>query len=265
MKTQRLVWVLVSSAALTLPGAVAPETVMAAAPSTPAAPAFAADAGVTGVQILQTAGAVAMSLGDPAPTLIQHNAQPVSRAQANRVASGAVVSGDEPSYLVVARGRFSGGNAPRPSGAAGFGGSVLTIVINAATGQVTDTGLGDRVPDLAALGQVATDVVASPAERPSAARASGRQAIGTVRLRVVFAGGPPAPGTGYVAGTVTISTRAGHPVRRVRVAAGHSASVRLRPGLYRLSSGDSSCKSRLIRVRARRRTTADVETGCNIP
>jgi hypothetical protein len=106
--------------------------------------------------ILRIARAAAAQAGDPSPTLIQHSAG--SRARANLIDSGAIVPGRQWSYLIAERGHFVLNNAPTPSGASALSGSVLTQIVNATTGQITDGGVSDRYPNLARLGPVRTDL-----------------------------------------------------------------------------------------------------------
>jgi hypothetical protein len=106
--------------------------------------------------ILRIARAAAAQAGDPSPTLIQHSAG--SRARANVIDSGAIVPGRQWSYLIAERGHFVLNNVPTPPGAAAPSGSVLTQIVNAITGQITDGGVSNRYPDLARLGPVRTDL-----------------------------------------------------------------------------------------------------------
>jgi hypothetical protein len=89
--------------------------------------------------------------------LIQHSAG--TRAEANLVASGDLVPGTQTSYLIAERGHFVLNDAPIPPGAHAPSGSVLTLIVNAATGQITDLGVSNTCPDLAKLGPVTTDRV----------------------------------------------------------------------------------------------------------
>jgi hypothetical protein len=107
-------------------------------------------------QIIQVAMAAANGAGDPDPTLIQHSEG--TREKANLIDSGDIVPGQRWSYLIAERGHFVFNDAPTPPGAPAPRGSVLTLVVDAATHQVTDTGLSNRYPDLAKLGPVTTDL-----------------------------------------------------------------------------------------------------------
>lgn len=107
------------------------------------------------------ARAAAARHGDPNPTAAQHVS--TTRALANQAAGGDVVQGDGPSYLVVIHGHFVVPNIlpPMPNVStqlpATTNYSVITLVIDASTGDITDAGLTNDVPDLARLGNVHTD------------------------------------------------------------------------------------------------------------
>jgi hypothetical protein len=107
-------------------------------------------------RIVRIAQRAAAQAGDRTPTLIQHSAG--TRQQANTVASGDRVPGKRWSYLIAERGSFVLKDAPAPQGAPAPRGTVLTIVVDAATGMQTDIGVSNRYPDLAALGAVTTDL-----------------------------------------------------------------------------------------------------------
>lgn len=107
-------------------------------------------------RILWIAKTAAVRAGDPKPTLIQHSEG--ARHRANVIDSGDIVPGRQWSYLIAERGRFIFKDASRPRRARAPTGSVLTLVVDASTGQITDTGLSNRYPDLAALGPVTNDL-----------------------------------------------------------------------------------------------------------
>ena len=106
-------------------------------------------------RIVQLAEQAATRAGDPNPTLIQHSEG--TRHDANLVDSGDIVAGRTWSYLIAERGRFVLRDAPRPPGARAPTGNVLTLVVNASTGEITDIGVSDSYPHLARLGPVHTD------------------------------------------------------------------------------------------------------------
>ncbi len=68
---------------------------------------------------------------------------------------GPVPVAAQPSYLAVAQGNFTGLMAKRPPGAPPPTGHVLSVVIDAQTGGVTDWGISDDEPALKRLGTVA--------------------------------------------------------------------------------------------------------------
>jgi hypothetical protein len=72
------------------------------------------------------------------------------------------VPGSENSFLIVERGHFVANGADIPAGASVPTGSVLTIVVDATTGKITDDGVQDWVPNLTQLGHVTTDYQAAP-------------------------------------------------------------------------------------------------------
>lgn len=107
-------------------------------------------------RILHIALAAAASAGDRHPTLIQHSAG--TRHDANLVDSGDIVPGRNWSYLIAERGHFVLRNAPVPPGEPPPHGSVLTLIVDASTGQATDGGVSNRYPRLVRLGPVHTDL-----------------------------------------------------------------------------------------------------------
>lgn len=116
-------------------------------------------------RILRIAETSAARAGDPRPMLIQHSEG--TRHDANRVDLGELVPGGQWSYLIAERGRFVLEDALRPARAHPRKGSVLTLVVDASTGETTDSGLSNRYPDLARLGPVHTDVRQASAARRS--------------------------------------------------------------------------------------------------
>lgn len=111
-------------------------------------------------KILALATSVAASKRDPTPSLIQHSTG--TREQANSVMTGEDhhVPGEKKSILIAIQGNFSG-TARRPpfppSPPTTTTWSVQMLVVNAATGQVTDSGGSNDYPDLASLSPVITD------------------------------------------------------------------------------------------------------------
>jgi hypothetical protein len=111
---------------------------------------------LTEQQILRTALGAATASGDPRPTLIQHTAG--TRYAANSISSGDRVPGSAWSYLVAERGEFVAESASRPAGVSAPRGSVITLVVNATTGRVSDSGISNHYPRLDKLGPVTTDL-----------------------------------------------------------------------------------------------------------
>lgn len=106
-------------------------------------------------QILRIALKAAVNNGDPRPVLVQHSEG--TRCNANRIASGGCVGGSRWSYLIAESGHFIADGASIPADASLPHGTVITLVVNAATGRVTDSGISNRYPRLAKLGSVTTD------------------------------------------------------------------------------------------------------------
>lgn len=106
-------------------------------------------------RVLRLAERAAAAADDSHPALIQHSEG--TRYEANRIASGEIVFERAWSYLIAVRGRFTLTRASRPQGARAPHGTILTLVVNAGSGRVTDSGVSDRYPGLAALGPVTTD------------------------------------------------------------------------------------------------------------
>jgi hypothetical protein len=119
----------------------------------PRASSSAADGAKT-AGLVQIALVAAKNAGDPRPTLVQYSEG--TRRHANLVDSGDIVPGAQRSYLIAERGHFTLKDASIPAGAQAPTGSVLTLVVNARTHQVTDGGVSNRYPDLAKLGPVTT-------------------------------------------------------------------------------------------------------------
>lgn len=104
--------------------------------------------------LLRIAERAATRAGDSHPTLIQHAAG--THFDAARVASGDLVFEWNWSYLIAERGHF------RYIGVGPTGitirGTVITLVVDAKTGEITDAGLSKRYPRLRRLGPVTTDL-----------------------------------------------------------------------------------------------------------
>lgn len=110
---------------------------------------------ITEAEIVEIALTMAAQTGEPNPTRIQF-AQG-TRDRINDVASRGRdqhdrLDGERRCYLVVIEGRFIGHNLSRPAGAAVQTGTVMTILLDAETGQCRGLGLGDHHPSLEELG-----------------------------------------------------------------------------------------------------------------
>jgi hypothetical protein len=132
-------------------------------------------------RILRIALRSAAAAGDATPTLIQHSEG--TRYHANRVASGDIVPGGRWSYLIAVRGHFVLKDASVPMGASAPRGTVLTLVINARTGEGTDGGVSDRYPDLSKLGPVHTDLRQHTTARK---RADGSRTAYTIDIQATY-------------------------------------------------------------------------------
>jgi hypothetical protein len=109
-------------------------------------------------RILTLAEQAASGSGDSKPTLIQHAAG--THFDAVRISSGDLVFEWNWSYLIAVRGQFTEFGAPIPPEAKPPTGTVITLVVDARTAQVTDTGISNRYPPLAKLCPVTTDLPA---------------------------------------------------------------------------------------------------------
>lgn len=107
-------------------------------------------------RILTLALRAAAADGNQHPSLIQHAEG--TRFEAVLVSSGDLVFEWNWSILIGVRGRFTTTAISIPPGAPAPTTTVLTLVINARTGQGTDFGLEDRYPPLDRLGPVTTDL-----------------------------------------------------------------------------------------------------------
>jgi hypothetical protein len=120
-------------------------------------------------RILTLAEQAATGSSDPNPTLIQHAAG--TRFDAVVISSGDLIFEYNWSYLIAIRGHFTATDASYPPGAKPRTGTVITLVVDARTGKVTDGGIGNRYPPLAKLGPVTTDLpVGGGASFPDAPR-----------------------------------------------------------------------------------------------
>jgi hypothetical protein len=93
----------------------------------------------------------ASQAGDPHPTSAV--VVPSTRRIAEQVDAGAGIEANTPVYFVVLHGRFRLTNVSVPPGATAPTETILTQTIDARTNGGLDVGLGDRMPDLYAIGQ----------------------------------------------------------------------------------------------------------------
>jgi hypothetical protein len=115
---------------------------------------------MTTAQIKSLVMATAARLGESTPTGISYSA-PVTRNAANAASGdGAIIGGADGSasgyILVVAHGHFTATDAEVPNGVAYPTGTVLTLVVDASTGQPTDSGIQRNTPDMSKVGPVTT-------------------------------------------------------------------------------------------------------------
>lgn len=95
--------------------------------------------------------------GDPHPTSVQ-TFTAANRGQAlAELGSGDTVADASPApvVVVVETGSFTA-YGPRPLGSPAATGSVMTLVLNGATGALEDYGLSNAIPNLSALGPITT-------------------------------------------------------------------------------------------------------------
>lgn len=113
-------------------------------------------------EILEIAVGLAADRGDLSPVLVQHTR--CTRAEANQLVSGSIVPGDRESYLIAIRGSFTVRQRRRPfvpevqepvETTSTY--SVMTLIVDVATGEPTDSGMSNEYPDLALVGSVVTD------------------------------------------------------------------------------------------------------------
>lgn len=105
-------------------------------------------------RILTLAMAAAKRGRDPHPTLVQHAAG--THFKAVLIGQGDLIDEWNWSYLIAVRGHFEYTGVGLADTT--LHGTVITLVVDAATAQVTDAGLSNRYPRLARLGKVTTDL-----------------------------------------------------------------------------------------------------------
>jgi hypothetical protein len=107
-------------------------------------------------RIFRIALTAAKHAQDPHPSLIQHAAG--THFKAVLIGQGDIVFEWNWSYLIAIRGHFIYSNVGGPGSPAPIHGTVITLVVDAGTGEITDAGLSNRYPPLARLGKVTTDL-----------------------------------------------------------------------------------------------------------
>jgi hypothetical protein len=107
-------------------------------------------------RILRLAMTAAKRGGDSRPNVIQHAAG--TRFNAVLIGQGDLVFDWNWSYLIAVRGHFSYSGLGPPGSSSTIHGTVITLIVDAATRQVTDSGISNRYPPLARLGTVTTDL-----------------------------------------------------------------------------------------------------------
>ncbi len=112
---------------------------------------------LTEKRLLRIALRAATASGDPHPTLIQHSEG--TRFMASFIGSeGDVVFAWNWCYLIAERGHFVFNDRPAPDGISpSRHATIITLVVDGATGRVLDSGSVGRYPHLARLGPVTTD------------------------------------------------------------------------------------------------------------
>lgn len=105
-------------------------------------------------RLLEIALKMAADADERSPTLIQYSEG--DRVQANLVASGTKIFEHRPTYLIAMRGQFTYWMAKRPPGRPPPRGTVMTLVVDAETGRLSDVGIHNRYPQLEQLGPVIT-------------------------------------------------------------------------------------------------------------
>jgi len=114
---------------------------------------------MTTAQIKSLVMTDAAGMGDSTPTDISYSA-PVTRNAANAASGdGAIIGGADGTasgyILVVAHGHFTGYDAITPPGDNNYPtGTVMIMVVDATTGEVTDGGIQNSTPDMSAIGPV---------------------------------------------------------------------------------------------------------------
>lgn len=153
-KRRLLVAVLAASTVALGAGGATVVTFGATATASPSetAPQGTAGSRLGEAQVKQIALDFAASMGNPNPQGIEYVEG--DHQQVVRAFSGDEVSDDAEVDAIVMHGHFVAKSAPVPPGASPPSGSVLILVVNAITGQMTDLGIQQETPNLSAFGPV---------------------------------------------------------------------------------------------------------------
>jgi hypothetical protein len=120
----------------------------------PAAPIPASPAGAARA-LAKIAHGAAVANHNPGPARIEY--VKTTRQRAARVLSGARVNSNQPAYVVMLRGHFTAPVPPHAKKAAPPAANTMELTVDAATGQITDWGIGPaRTFHLSRLGPVHT-------------------------------------------------------------------------------------------------------------
>jgi hypothetical protein len=115
---------------------------------------------MTTAQIKSLVMTDAAGMGDSTPTDISYSALTTRNTALAAIDGGGQIGGADGTargyYLVVAHGNFTATDAEVPNGVAYPTGTVLTLVVDASTGQPTDSGIQRNTPDMSKVGPVTT-------------------------------------------------------------------------------------------------------------
>lgn len=120
-------------------------------------PAFHAEAGAPFppdaqmlAQLRDISLRIASNTGDSHPT--SGRVWATSRSRATMLLDETRADTDQPSYVIVLNGNFAATDAPHPAGAPVPTGSVLTLVLDPSSGEITDFGVHKFSPDMTSVG-----------------------------------------------------------------------------------------------------------------
>jgi len=110
----------------------------------------------TATNLASIATTMAAGAGESLPSDVQSFETTHGPAVRQATGGDTVQPAGEDVSLIRMHGQFTADGAPRPPGAPAPTGTVMTVVVDATTGKVTDSSLGDTQPDLAPLGTATT-------------------------------------------------------------------------------------------------------------